>query len=202
MIFSPAQPSSQALLNVTADPLGNDLKQDLIVSLKVLKGGASGYFQYQLLDAKRGARSLVSSPVSIAQYNHHSKPFSMTYKGKQTGVQMFWDELTSGASIATDLNTGDEYTFTVLYGKGSSFNAGDANTAHAQAECSGRGSCDYAQGVCKCQAGFTGNACQRSESLEHHRTPRTCVCKALGPCSQRNAHTSAVATVCARLYSV
>lgn len=37
-----------------------------------------------------------------------------------------------------------------------------SNTAHAAAECSNRGVCDPASGVCKCAAGFTGDACQRT----------------------------------------
>lgn len=36
-----------------------------------------------------------------------------------------------------------------------------ATRAHAYAECSNRGSCDRTTGLCKCWAGFEGNACQR-----------------------------------------
>lgn len=35
------------------------------------------------------------------------------------------------------------------------------NTAHAQAECSNRGTCDRSNGKCSCLNGFTGEACQR-----------------------------------------
>lgn len=37
-----------------------------------------------------------------------------------------------------------------------------ATTAHAEAECSNRGTCDRASGACACFAGFTGDACQRT----------------------------------------
>lgn len=36
-----------------------------------------------------------------------------------------------------------------------------ADTAHAPAECSGRGTCDRSNGLCSCQDGFRGSACQR-----------------------------------------
>lgn len=38
------------------------------------------------------------------------------------------------------------------------------DTAHAPAMCSNRGDCDFSTGVCKCQRGFEGRACERSES--------------------------------------
>ena len=37
------------------------------------------------------------------------------------------------------------------------------DTAHQEAECSGRGICDRSSGSCSCDAGFGGNACQRME---------------------------------------
>ena len=39
--------------------------------------------------------------------------------------------------------------------------AASNDVAHKPAECSARGLCDYSKGVCKCQAGFEGRACQR-----------------------------------------
>eukprot|EP01040_Poterioochromonas_malhamensis_P010427 gene10427-11344_t len=38
-----------------------------------------------------------------------------------------------------------------------------ATTAHGYMECSNRGVCDRASGLCKCFAGFTGAACDRTE---------------------------------------
>ena len=39
--------------------------------------------------------------------------------------------------------------------------ASDEKTAHAPAECSGKGTCNKATGTCKCVSGFSGDACQR-----------------------------------------
>jgi hypothetical protein len=41
--------------------------------------------------------------------------------------------------------------------------AAQADEAHFYAECSGKGLCDRAAGVCKCFDGYEGGACQRSE---------------------------------------
>jgi hypothetical protein len=38
-----------------------------------------------------------------------------------------------------------------------------SDKAHQEIECSNAGICDRASGTCKCVAGFTGNACQRSK---------------------------------------
>jgi len=39
---------------------------------------------------------------------------------------------------------------------------GKTGTAHEYAECSSRGTCDRSTGLCECNDGFTGNACQRT----------------------------------------
>ena len=40
--------------------------------------------------------------------------------------------------------------------------AAQTGEAHYQVECSGKGACNRALGVCKCFDGYTGAACQRS----------------------------------------
>lgn len=37
------------------------------------------------------------------------------------------------------------------------------DVAHQSVECSNAGVCDYTSGKCKCFAGFSGSACQRSK---------------------------------------
>ena len=41
--------------------------------------------------------------------------------------------------------------------------AAQVGEAHFQMECSGKGMCDRALGICNCYDGYTGGACQRSE---------------------------------------
>eukprot|EP00941_MAST-03F_sp_MAST-3F-sp1_P004447 g4447.t1 len=50
--------------------------------------------------------------------------------------------------------------------------ASDTNTAHAVAECSNRGECDRAIGICKCDSAFEGPACERMK----------CDCNGRGRC--------------------
>ena len=47
------------------------------------------------------------------------------------------------------------------------------NAAHAPAECSNRGTCDRVSGICDCQVGFEGAACDRSTRARGaHSWPR------------------------------
>ncbi|KAA0175809.1 hypothetical protein FNF27_02895 [Cafeteria roenbergensis] len=49
-----------------------------------------------------------------------------------------------------------------------------ANAAHAQAECSNRGICDRETGKCNCQAGFTGEGCEKLACPGTTADGRTC----------------------------
>jgi len=57
---------------------------------------------------------------------------------------------------------GDRYFLNVTANNGMAFVPGDGNSAHQYMECSGRGTCDRVAGACKCSAGYTGDACQRT----------------------------------------
>mmetsp|Transcript_23907 Transcript_23907/g.49819 ORF Transcript_23907/g.49819 Transcript_23907/m.49819 type:complete len:798 (+) Transcript_23907:179-2572(+) len=48
------------------------------------------------------------------------------------------------------------------FGNAFSDKASADDTAHALVECSGRGHCDRASGICTCMEGFTGKACDRT----------------------------------------
>lgn len=58
------------------------------------------------------------------------------------------------SDISVQFSNSEEYeTFPVSASEGE---------AHFYAECSGKGDCDRASGACKCYAGYTGSACQRT----------------------------------------
>ena len=81
----------------------------------------------------------------------------------QTGVFVWWDASATGYGSSFALAVGDVYTFTLTSHGNIDFLEADSNTAHQEAECSGRGSCDASSGKCLCLSGYTGEACQRSE---------------------------------------
>lgn len=84
-----------------------------------------------------------------------------------TGLYVFWEAtLKGGKSLYQsdgEINLNDYYTFTLSYNEGGNFDLGDANSAHQEKECSGRGVCDGVSGKCNCFVGYTGIACERSE---------------------------------------
>ncbi|GMF30833.1 unnamed protein product [Phytophthora lilii] len=56
------------------------------------------------------------------------------------------------------------------------------NTAHAQAQCSGRGSCSSSTGVCTCLAPFTGAACDLLRCPAGSSTVTGATCSGRGTC--------------------
>jgi hypothetical protein len=81
-----------------------------------------------------------------------------------SGIYVYFNvqasDFVAGSSQAVFVN--DAYMFNVTHNEGSSFVASNANTAHGQVECAGRGFCDRKSGECKCVTGYTGDACQRT----------------------------------------
>lgn len=65
--------------------------------------------------------------------------------------------------VAGKVAAGDRYFLNVTANNGVAFVAGDGNSAHQNIECSGRGTCDRLVGACSCVAGYTGDACQRTQ---------------------------------------
>lgn len=49
------------------------------------------------------------------------------------------------------------------------------DTAHARAECSHRGICDRGTGICECEEGFTGRACEHLSCDNECGTKGTCL---------------------------
>ncbi len=98
-----------------------------------------------------------------------------------SGVYIYWNNVKGSVSGAADdfvqtpglLAAGDTYTFTLNWNEGETFDSSNSNSAHQLIECSGRGTCEYSSGRCACLAGYSGEACQRSEcdapSGDHRR---------------------------------
>lgn len=79
-----------------------------------------------------------------------------------SGLYIFWEGLGEASALPAGVMKGDRYFFNVSANQGVRFIADDANTAHQDIECSGRGVCDRVLGACKCVAGYTGDSCQRT----------------------------------------
>jgi hypothetical protein len=87
-----------------------------------------------------------------------------------SGVYVYWDKSKNSQDGATDdftltrslISPGDAYEFTLEFNEGEAFDSSNSNTAHQLAECSGRGTCEYATGKCTCMPGYSGEACQRT----------------------------------------
>ena len=53
--------------------------------------------------------------------------------------------------------------------------ASATDTAHALMECSGRGICDHATGMCTCMPGFEGRECKRMSCMADCNGHGTCI---------------------------
>jgi hypothetical protein len=78
-----------------------------------------------------------------------------------SGLYIYFDVVAADL-LAGKVSQGDRYFLNVTANNGMPFVAGDGNSAHQYIECSGRGTCDRVGGACKCSAGYTGDACQRT----------------------------------------
>ena len=105
--------------------------------------------------------SEVTSPTDGGGGRDTAIPISPN--GQPTGLYIYWEGLDGMSSLLPHtVNKGDRYFLNVTHNNGVRFLADDANSAHQAAECSGRGVCDRTVGSCKCVAGYTGDACQRT----------------------------------------
>ena len=83
--------------------------------------------------------------------------------GVATGLYVYWEGLTATTGgLPAGINVGDRYFLNVSANAGVRFISDNPNTAHQSIECAGRGVCDRVLGACKCVAGYTGDACQRT----------------------------------------
>jgi hypothetical protein len=79
-----------------------------------------------------------------------------------SGLYIYWEGLFGASALPAGVNDGDRYFLNVSANAGIRFISDDPNTAHQSIECAGRGVCDRVLGACKCVAGYTGDACQRT----------------------------------------
>lgn len=81
-----------------------------------------------------------------------------------TGIYVYTENTADQLYLngANTLEVGNEYSFTYDFQEGRAYEYGNSNSAHQEVECSGRGICDSTVGACACEAGYTGEACQRT----------------------------------------
>jgi hypothetical protein len=151
------------LFTPTSDTVAVAGKHNLAVSLDEdanLKGDTSYVirmaspttFQWRLAADKTFTSTVYDLPTEAAE------GFQLLQKqgGANARVRIYMRDSTA------QMNTNDEYEFTVLNNVGEDWAPEDMNSAHQQVECSGRGTCDRDSGRCACFDGFNGEACQRT----------------------------------------
>jgi hypothetical protein len=155
-----ASATSEERLNVM---VANRLpqKRDLNVEVEVIAATYGGTptvtWRYKFTDHQRyfGTPLVATSGAAASAPEEAAQ---LLLGGADTGVFVWWDM----AGIASsNVQVTDRYFFNVTWHDNSHFVASDPDTAHQAAECAGRGACDRATGLCKCDAGFEGEACQR-----------------------------------------
>jgi hypothetical protein len=113
-----------------------------------------------------------STEAAIGSFTSAQAPYALTSASEgNTGVFIYWDAIKAATpsfqSNVGQIAAGDVYQFKIAHDFVNAdvdvFDAGDSNTLHQLVECSGRGTCDSAAGKCRCQPGYSGEACQRSE---------------------------------------
>lgn len=179
--FISATGSSKERLRVSYRPEGRnaafrDLRRDQTFIVKIMTKDATTpsastytwkfdedeYYQPEMPISIQSTTALASNPEQ-AQRPLVKSEGATSY---QTGVSVFFDptyKADAASPSFNDIAAGDIYRFTLFYNEGKEFLEGDSNTAHQLVECSGRGECDGAAGKCRCHAGFTGSACERTE---------------------------------------
>jgi len=137
--FTPAG-STASQLTAVARNLAVSL--DLIYQVKIV---SSTTFKYKLSTADEYSSPVTATDTSAGAYQLDS-----------TGIYIYF---TNAAAIGT---VGDLYTINAAAKFGIDYVDGEDNTAHQMEECAGRGSCDRKTGMCTCDAGYGGEACQRT----------------------------------------
>lgn len=172
--FIPAATGSKEKLRVIFNPFSRSAsflkrRSDVTIHVKVMSVSSDpniiGSFAWKLEEDV-----YFQQETNIASSTTEGTARGLTYMmgstAVNTGLYIFFEgTLKGGKSLLqadSEVNLNDYYTFTLSYNDGSNFDLGDANTAHQEKECSGRGRCDQASGKCECHVGYTGIACERT----------------------------------------
>jgi EGF-like domain len=172
VVFSPANAKSQHRL-VAFTNNGQLLNRDFGVDVRIVSvdtantATPSVIFQYKLdflPTYSAEVTAVLNSAYSSRATAYHLRPdTNMDNVAENSGVYVYWNFMGSDFDqVNPTLYAGDSYFFNVTYNEGVRMVNSDGSTAHAKIECAGRGACDRGTGECKCFAGYTGDACQRT----------------------------------------
>jgi len=171
--FVPASSTSKEKLRVIFNPSSRSdaflkKRSDVTIHVKIMSvtsGASYGTFSWKFEE------DVYFQPeTEIAKSMTEGTARPLTYKVGAadvfTGLYVFFEPTLKGGSSLSqssgELSLNDYYIFTLSYNEGGNFDLGDANSAHQEAECSGRGVCDSVSGKCQCFVGYTGIACERT----------------------------------------
>lgn len=168
VVFLPAQAASQHRLVAFTNNgqlLGRDTGIDVrIVSVDTANSKLN--FQYKLSFLPTFSAEVT---VSLTTYSDRGRAYHIRpdtngdNTAEDSGIYVYFNVKASDFVLETQaVFPNDAYMFNVSHNEGVVFVPSDANTAHPLVECAGRGACDRKSGECKCHAGYTGDACQRT----------------------------------------
>lgn len=170
VVFSPVNADTQHRLVAFTNNgqlLGRDVGIDVrIVKIDSTAANSKVIFQYKLDFLATYSAEVTAQTggayVSRATAYHIRPDTNMDNIAEDSGIYVYWDLKGSDFDSPVRLATGDSYFFNVTHNENVRMVDSDGSTAHAKIECAGRGACDRGTGECKCFAGYTGDACQRT----------------------------------------
>lgn len=158
--------STNSLQVMVANKLAQ--QRDLNVEVEVLGSDAIGtpkriQWRYKFSDHNKFFGSAyiaqyhgVDSASNVASDSHTA--VQLMLGGAGSGIFVWWD-MTAMTSVS--VIPSDRYFFNATWHDNSHFVDTNSDTAHQSVECAGRGTCNRDTGLCACDAGFEGDACQR-----------------------------------------
>lgn len=172
LVFKSATGTSSSKLNVVFVPASQDaayqaLRSDKKFIVQIMTTSAPSA-PYGTFAWRYEEDSYFQPEAEIGSYVSATTGFNLKTAAGNSGLYVYWDPVKGATpsfqSVAGQIAAGDVYEFTLSWNEGDLFDSGDSNSAHQLIECSGRGTCDADSGKCNCLPGYTGEACQRSES--------------------------------------